>query len=449
MSKSVRTGFSALAILFSMALQAQVVQGRLMAPGAAGQVLRLLQARGASTVQMDSTVISQDGFFRFDKRYEATGFYQLALNDSDVVNMILDKREPLVDLQFNGLPLDENMVVTASRENERLLELLYVTRETSAIQVSIRDQRKLLRYSDTLQLRALDRIEQKAILAQEEYLQELAADSAKSYFARTFVISRALELVQGEGPMAVAAVYDFSDPELMRSTSYDMAVMTFLRNIDAVAEEQFVVGSDTLMGLAAHDPSTRAYMLEHLIDLFSTYGPEVAAQHLIDRYVANGGAEEAWPAALLAKVEGLMAVSVGKTAPDVDLNDHGAVLALSDVVKANRFTALFFYSSTCEHCHAEMPGLKNDLRRFGEKGFDVVGIALDVDSAEFVHGIREHAIPWKCYSEFNGWGSKPAQLFQVKGTPTFFLLDDKMKIVAKPRNAEELGKVLDGLYAGE
>ena len=83
---------------------------------------------------------------------------------------------------------------------------------------------------------------------------------------------------------------------------------------------------------------------------------------------------------------------------------------------------------------------------YQKRGFDVIGIALDVDSTDFLRSIRENAIPWRCYSEFNGWGSKAAQAFQVKATPALFLLDRAMKIVAKPTDAEELRQILKELY---
>ena len=92
-----------------------------------------------------------------------------------------------------------------------------------------------------------------------------------------------------------------------------------------------------------------------------------------------------------------------------------------------------------------MPTLKTDYDRYHAKGFQVVGIALDADSADFLTSIKEHEIPWKCYSHFIGWGEPAAKDYLVKATPTFYLLDPKMTIVAKPTDAEELGAKLKEL----
>lgn len=441
-----RTLITACLALASAMAGAQQLQGILADSSMAHRQITLLQAQGAGFMPIDSVRIGGDGHFRFPHPFKATGFYQLALNDSDVVNIVLDAREPLVDLHFSGLPLADHMEVAASADNKRLAEMLHVTRETAAIQASVKQQKALLTYKDTLQLQALDRIGKKAADTQAEFMDELAKDSATSYFARNYAVDRAIGRARGKGPMAVAAAMDFSDPDLMRSTLYDRAIMAFLQNMHAVEEGQFLPASDTLMALAGRNKATEAFMLEHLIDLFATYGPELALQHLIDRYVAPGGADSELPPALRAKVADLMKVSVGRTAPDLELNDGGAQTSLSTTVGGQRYTALFFYSSTCEHCHAQMPALKADYERFHAKGFNVVGIALDADSMEFLHSIRENAIPWKCYSEFKGWGAGAVKLYQVKGTPAFFLLDARMKILAKPRDAEELAELLEKLF---
>lgn len=435
-----------LALLIASVLQAQQLKGHIEDPASTAKKLKLYQARGASFTLVDSTRIQPSGDFNFSKRFNATGFYQLTLNDSDQVNLILDAREPLVDLRFDALPLADHVHVQTSDENKRLWELQYVTRETQAVKAAVAEQRSRLFPTDTLELNALDRVEQRAIQTQEHYMEELAARAPSSFFAKALRVDHAIQRARGKGPLAVAEVCDFSDPQLLRSTTYDNGVMAFMQNLNAVSEVQFSNAADTLMKLASGDTACQAYMLEHLIDLFATYGPEVALQHMIDRYVAPFGGGAVVSSAVRQKVNALLQVSIGRTAPDVELDDHGRKVQLSQLVKANNYTAVFFYSSTCEHCHAQMPTMKEDRSTYLDRGFDVVGIALDVDSTDFLRSIQENAIPWKCYSEFNGWGSKAAQAFQVKATPALFLVDSSMKIVAKPVDAEELRIVLKELY---
>ena len=219
---------------------------------------------------------------------------------------------------------------------------------------------------------------------------------------------------------------------------YDKAVMVFLQNMNPVNESQFSVAADTLMVLASKAPECKAYMMDHLIDLFATYGPESALQHMVDAYYVPANAKASVDPDVRAKVEQLMLVSVGRTGPDVTLNDHGVELQLAELAAKYKYTALFFYSSTCSHCHDQIPTLKRDFELFHDKGFNVLGIALDEDSTDFMTSILENAIPWPSYSEFIGWGAKSVKAYQVKATPTFYLLDDKLRIVAKPNDAADL-----------
>lgn len=388
---------------------------------------------------VDSTRVSPDGGFAFAEREFPLGFYHLSINDTDRVDLILDPAEKHVDLVFSGTPLQRHIVVKRSDENKRLWEYKLVSKESQAIQAGVMAEKKGLQVNDTKRMLELDSISGRAIALQQSYLEGVINGSPKSYFAKVIKADRGVDDARDQNPLAVMKVFDFSDPSLMRSSVYDKAVMTFLRNIHASAEEQFVSASDSLLAYAGKDPECRAYMLDHLIDLYATYGPEMPLQYLIDRYVVSAQGMAALDPALHEKVADILKVGVGADAPDVNLPSAHGPLALRSLVEHARYTALFFYSSTCEHCHAEMPVMKEVYTSFKPKGIEVIGVALDPDSTEFQKTIDEKGLPWSCYSEFNGWGSSIAKAFRVKATPTFYLLDQHMRIVAKPVDAVALG----------
>lgn len=422
--------------------RAQRLEGRIGLPALRGTYITLLSTRGERHLPMDSARIAQDGTFKFVNALNAAGFYQLAVRDSDRVDLIMDPRESIVSVEFAGLPLQSNIAVQESDENKRLWEYKLVSKESQAIQTSVADQRMHVDPRDSVQLNEMDSVVLRAQRMQRDHLVRLIQGAPGSYFAKLVQSDIGVEKTAGKGPMAVARVFNFSDPSLMRSSVFDKAVMIFLQNLNAVSESQFVVASDTLMNLAAHDAQCEAYMLDHLIDLFGTYGPDQALQHLIDRYVAPTGSSAMVEPALRAKVDEMLKLAVGAVGADVLLNDHGKEIRLSQLASHEKYTALFFYSSTCDHCHAQMPMLKEVYSDYSAKGFDVIGIALDADSAEFNKSIQENAIPWRCYSEFIGWGATVAKTYQVRSTPTFFLLDDRLRIIGKPYDAVELGTEL-------
>jgi hypothetical protein len=238
-------------------------------------------------------------------------------------------------------------------------------------------------------------------------------------------------------------VFNFGDASLLRSSVYDKAVMAFIQSINAISEEQLTNASDTLLQLAWSSMECRDYMIEHLVDLFAVYGPQSTLQHLVDAYLAGDRPAIPMSPRLRAKVEGLLAVSIGSRGVDILLADTlGHLSPLSAVSKGQRFTLLFFYSSTCDHCHAQMPGVNALLAQYRGRGFGVVGIAVDDDRASFRSNIVERGLDFPCFSEFNGWGSAAAKAYEVKATPTMILLDDQRRIVAKPYDAEALATEL-------
>lgn len=418
---------------------AQVVQGDLRWPGANGRTIRLLATLGSRHQVADSAVVDASGHFRFEAFPHPRGFFQLALNDSDAVDIILDTAEVGVELEFAAQPLQYNIRVKRSPENKRLWEYKLVSKEAQAIRASVFAQKQELKPEDSARILALDSIAARAQLLKEEHLAAVIAQAPRSFFAKVVQADRAVEGAAQGSPQAVLDVFNFSDAELLRSSVYDKAVITFLRNIHASSEEQFISASDSLLHYAGRDPNCRAYMLDHLIDLYATYGPDLALQYLIDRHVVSEEGLRRIDPRLHAKVREILLMSVGRTAPDIQLPTPEGGMLLSSAVARNRATALFFYSSTCDHCHQEMGPLKELYTAFKGRGFDVIGIALDADSAEFRQCIAERALPWPCYSEFKGWGAEAVKRFQVRATPWFYLLDDRLRIVAKPADAAALG----------
>ncbi len=142
-----------------------------------------------------------------------------------------------------------------------------------------------------------------------------------------------------------------------------------------------------------------------------------------------------------------MKVAIGAQAPDGVLPSPitGRSEHLIPLARNAPFTLLFFYSSTCDHCHEQMGPLNALYARYAPKGLQVLGVALDADEGEFRRNIEERGLAFPCYSELMAWGSPVARAFAVRATPWFILLNREGRIVAKPHDAEELAEMLPTL----
>lgn len=443
MPADMRTLILPTALLLTIArLHAQELHGALTYPTGGNQRLVLWSTVGADHVRFDSTTTDANGRFTFPVKTFPTGFYQLSVNDSDRVDIILDPEDEEVLLEIDGTPLQYHLVVRRSEENKRLWAYKVISHEAQVVQHAAQQERMALQPTEVTRMRELDSIQYMSQLRQQDQLTRLVTGAPRSYFARTVGTSRMLDVAMRDGSSAMAATFPFSDPDMLRSSVFDKAVGIFLQASPPRTEKEFYARVDSLVLLASGDKECRTHVLAVLVDMFATYGPDLALQHVVDTHIAGRDPSDL-PTGILARVKDLLATTTGAIAPDMALPRlEGDSVRISDLVKGNRYTVLFFYSSGCDHCHQQMPVLLNTYANYRPKGLGVVGIALDTDTTEFLRTIQDEHLSWPCYSEFQAWGSPAAKAFHVGATPGFFLLDPQRRIVAKPVDAADLDLLL-------
>lgn len=395
---------------------------------------------GQDHVPMDTSFVDRKGRFAFEKRSFASGFYQLSVNDSDRVELILDPRESAIELRFDGLPLREHIAVVRSFENQRLWENKRASRSFGLELAELQRRRAASDPHDAVTLQLLDSLEGAIVDRRESLLQRLLRQDPSSYFTKVVSADRRLTAAIPQGPIAIRDAMDWTDASLVHSTLYPKAITAILQSATPARADVLSNASDSLLKWAAQDPVCWSYVRSFLIKLFSEYAADELIQHLVDEYIVGPRALYPPEAEVLQLVAAQLRVAVGSPAPDVLLPDplRGDTARLSELRRNSRCTVLFFYSSTCDHCHGQMPGLVALYNEMRSKGLQVVGIALDDRREDFITTIAEEQLSFPCFSEFNAWGSQAAKAFAVKATPTFIVLDAHGKIIGKPFDHEEL-----------
>ncbi|MEZ4807537.1 MAG: TlpA disulfide reductase family protein [Flavobacteriales bacterium] len=404
----------------------------------------LWSTTGADHDRIDSTPVRGSGHFDFAEREYPAGFYQLSINDSDRVDIILDPRERVVELQFHGKPLQEHVSVIASLENQRMWKYKLVSRNAQAeLQVN-REKRGGAAATDIHALMRLDSADQMIRARQEQDLERLIDEDTTSYFGHVVRGDRRLMAAIPNGFQAIKEAFDWTDGRMLRSSIRSKAIMAVLQSVPMDWENGLARAADSLLFWSREREECWSHTRDVLVELFAVYGPDHVAQYLVDTYVVGAGALVPANARLRSVAADLIRVTVGARAPEILLpTSTGDTVHVTDMLGRNTFTCLFFYSSTCDHCHAQLPGLRVLYDELHERGFELVGIALDADTAEFNAMIAEEHIMWPSYTEAIGWGSKAAKAYAVKSTPSFFLLSREGSIVAKPQDHEELRSFLE------
>lgn len=108
-------------------------------------------------------------------------------------------------------------------------------------------------------------------------------------------------------------------------------------------------------------------------------------------------------------------------------------------VKADK-KVVVFWSSTCSHCEAELPQFIPLYNQMKAKNIEVIGLSLDADKNSYENRVKN--FPWVNDAELKGWYSNVADLYNIKATPTYFILDANNKIIDKPDHIADVFKYL-------
>jgi peroxiredoxin len=90
----------------------------------------------------------------------------------------------------------------------------------------------------------------------------------------------------------------------------------------------------------------------------------------------------------------------------------------------------------------EVPLLKELYAQHLDQGVIVVGISLDDELKPLQEMVRSLGMSWP---QIHDSDKSLIKLFNVKGTPTYYLIDREGKIVAKDIPMKKLGSAIDDL----
>ena len=139
------------------------------------------------------------------------------------------------------------------------------------------------------------------------------------------------------------------------------------------------------------------------------------------------------------KILGKLALSIGGMAPEIVWEEKGGKQQLSKL-KTTKRTLVLFGSTGCSHCQRELPEIYQYLKN--KKNTTVVAVALEEKPKKWRKIIKNFK-GWHHVLGLEKWENKIARSYAVVGTPTYFLLDTKKRILAKPAKLQDLIRVLE------
>ena len=429
-------------------------------PSLAGQQVRLVGFNGFDTYTIDSTMVSDKGFFELKYADKDQGMGYLSAADNKSYFVVLTKE----GIQLKGELLSQPKSVSIlSGEENQLFEQYAVEHSKREQALSAWTYLQNLYLTDSLF--SQQKTSQQAIEAemrrikQEDYnfLANLNSESYMAWYLPTRkLVSSASKIAKyqpKEIPSTIAAFrkLDYSDNRLYKSGLLIDAIdghFWLLNNMgqsrDIVLEEM-IKSIDLLIESLVADETKLNEITKFLFNLFERHSLFEASEYLSVKVLTQNSCT--LNDDLSRKLESYRAMKEGNTAPDIDFSGDvlkgGSIIEtqsrLSDI-KAD-YKLVIFGASWCPKCVEELHHLLPLYNKWQSKSIEVVFVSLDTDQSLFKD--FSSRFPFISMCDYKKWDSYPVLDYYVFATPTIFLLDKNQKIILRPNSVNQMDAWID------
>jgi len=108
---------------------------------------------------------------------------------------------------------------------------------------------------------------------------------------------------------------------------------------------------------------------------------------------------------------------------------EGDTLTMHGLLVGKRLLLLTFWASWSEPSLQEQEALRTAYNNFSRIGFEIVGVSLDKDNADWRRAIANRELNWPQVSGLKGWDEPIAKLYGVYAIPAHIFIDGNGEVV--------------------
>ena len=135
----------------------------------------------------------------------------------------------------------------------------------------------------------------------------------------------------------------------------------------------------------------------------------------------------------------LQRVDIGQTFIDfTQETPEGYLMSISELAGKSKLLLIDFWASWCGPCRAENPNVVEVYNEYHEKGFDIIGVSLDMEKDKWIEASEKDGLIWHNISDLKYWNNEGAKLYGISSIPSNVLIDKNGIIIAKNLRGEDL-----------
>jgi len=335
------------------------------------------------------------------------------------INLISENKDVVIKLTTNGSVISK--IDFLDESNQKMAHMTQIQRKKSQVLPVLLEMKKLYNDNSTFD---------KALESEIHLLENSNIATNNHPFIQYYLDNSRFTGGQEDSNISTEEYIQFfvnSGSMLETSSLLRPALVGFLRKTSPETIDNEV---DKLLEKVNLKTSRGQIILAELLSIFEIYELEKQKEKYFNlasslNYEVNGQ--------LKTIIKAIKNTSIGAVLPDYSFTSNVSNTKAKKLsgVKADKKVVLF-WSSTCSHCLKELPIISENYQKLKEKNIEVIAFALDSDSKSYKETIA--SLPWINDTELKGWQSSYTETYNVRATPTYFVLDKNGKIIEKPTN---------------
>lgn len=191
-------------------------------------------------------------------------------------------------------------------------------------------------------------------------------------------------------------------------------------------------------------PKVYGWVVDYFYSGYETYGI-TSGMKMLEKHIQNPNCLTSKKQEIVRRLEGMEKLVEGAVAPSFEAElANGMQVRFNGISKDKSYGLLIFYESDCSYCKELIQGMKTWYGKPENSAwFDVITVAVDDDQEKWKKYNLQQNYKWTDVWAPGGVNSKVSRDYYILSTPVMYIVDKQMKVMAMPKNVEQIEKFLN------